>query len=157
MTKPLDLERFKELLAAYGGKLERFPVHERAAALALLERFEEARAAMAAEAELDEIFATSAAPELSSELSRKLTEIPVRHPRAERRSRFAGLFTGLAWAAAAAIGVVWGVHSEALDHAERGDDSVENAASTGEDEQLETDAELVELALGAVSQLEEEP
>jgi hypothetical protein len=157
MTKPLDLERFKELLAAYGGKLERFPVHEREAAVALLERLEEARALLAAESALDEVFATATAPELSADLSRKLAEIPVRHPHAERRSRFAGLFTGLAWAAAAAVGVVWGVHSEAADSAKGGDTTETTVPSAAPDELLEEDAELVELALGAVTQLEEEP
>jgi hypothetical protein len=157
MTKSLHLERFKELLAAYGGKPERFPAEEREAALALLETSEEARALVAAEAELDDVFMTAAAPELSSNLARKLAELPVRHPRPEaRRSRFAGLFTALGWAAAAALGVIWGAHSEALDSA-KGGDAAETTTSPNDGELREEDAELVELALGAVTQLEEEP
>jgi ferric-dicitrate binding protein FerR (iron transport regulator) len=157
MTKPLDLERFKELLAAYGGKPERFPEREREAAFALLERSEEARALFAAESALDEVFAVAPAPELSSSLARKLAELPIRHPHAERRSRFAGLFTALGWAAAAAVGVIWGAHSEALDGAESGDTAETSTSSAASEDPLDDDAELVELALGEVTQLEEEP
>jgi hypothetical protein len=154
MTKTLDLQRFKELLAAYGGRPERFPDGEREAALALLASSEDARALSAAESALDDAFATITAAELSPGLARKLAELPVRHPRAERRSRFAGLLTGLGWAAAAAFGVIWGGHSAALENASRGE-AAETAASG--DELAEEDAELIELALGALPQLEEEP
>jgi hypothetical protein len=161
MTKPLDLERFKELLAAYGGRPERFPEREREAAVALLEGSEVARGLLVAESALDEVFAVAPAPELSSSLARKLAELPIRHPQAERRSRFAGLFTALGWAAAAAVGVIWGAHSEALDSAKSGntaETSTSSAASEAPlDEGADEDAELVELALGAVTQLEEEP
>jgi hypothetical protein len=157
MTKPLDLERFKELLAAYGGRPERFPDGEREAALALLATSEQARALSAAESALDDAFATVTASELSPSLARKLAELPVRHPRAERHSRFAQLFTGLGWAAAAAFGVIWGAHSEALDNANVNEAAETATASSSADELAEEDAELIELALGAVPQLEEEP
>lgn len=149
MTKPLDLERFKALLAAYGARPERFPDAERDAALALLQSSEEARTLARAESALDDVLALAPKPELSPGLSRRLAELPVVHARPERRSRWAPVFTALGWAAAAAFGVYWGAHTEALESASAVDESAEVAADEGE--------ELMALALGALPQLEEEP
>jgi hypothetical protein len=158
MTKPLDLERFKALLAAYGARPERFPDGERAAALVLLATSEEARTLARVEAPLDDIFAHAPAGELSPGLARKLAEVPIRHARPERRTRFVALWTALGWSAAAAFGVLWGARSEALDGAST-DPAAETASvSNGPDESDpidEADEELVELALGAVIPLSE--
>jgi hypothetical protein len=155
MTTPPDLERFKALLGAYGAQPERFPDGERDAARALLESSEEARALARAESSLDDVFALAPAPELSPRLARKLAELPIRHARPERRSRFAGVFTGLGWGAATAFGVYWGAHTEALESAGTGDESAE-VASPVTTELDEDEEELLELALGVLP-LAEEP
>jgi ferric-dicitrate binding protein FerR (iron transport regulator) len=156
MTKPLELERFKALLAAYGARPERFPDRERDAALALLESSEEARSLARAESALDDVFAHPPGVELSPGLARKLAELPIRHARPERRSHLVALGSALGWAAAVAFGIVWGARSEALESATSGDIAAETATPGGSgDELLEDDAELVELALGVVPQLEE--
>jgi hypothetical protein len=155
MTEPLDLERFKELLAAYGARLERFPERERPAARALLASSEAARSLARAESTLDDVFAAAPAAALSPSLARKLAELPIRHARPERRSRFLVLGTALGWAAAAAFGVIWGARTEALESAGGGEESAELAPSAAA--ALGDDEELVELALGALPPLEEEP
>jgi hypothetical protein len=156
MTKPLDLERFKALLAAYGARPERFPAAEREAALALLAASDEARALARAESMLDDAFVEAPRAELSPLLARRLAELPVRHARPERQSRFVTLWTALGWSAAAAVGVVWGARTEALDQAN--EPKAETASATSADQELEIDdEELVELALGAVAEGEEEP
>jgi hypothetical protein len=160
MKKPLDLERFRALVAAYGARPERFPDGEREAALTLLATSEEARDLARAEAALDSVFLQAPAGELSPGLARRLAEVPIRHARPERRPRLVALWTALGWSAAAAFGVLWGARSEAVDGA-----SAEHAAETtsvanGSNEPYgldETGEELVELALGAVVPLEEEP
>jgi hypothetical protein len=158
MTTPLDLERFKALLAAYGARPERFPDGEREAALALLASSEVARDLARAEAALDDVFALAHAPELSPDLARKLAELPIRKAHPERRSRRAAWFTGLGWAAAAAFGIFWGARTEALESASGRGESQEIAtpATTGAADDLdEEDEELVELALGGLPQLSE--
>lgn len=156
MTEPLDLERFKALLAAYGARPERFPKAEREAAVALLASSEEARTLAQAESALDDVFARAPAPELSAGLARKLAEIPIRSARPERRAPWAAVLTGFGWAAAAAFGVLWGAHTEALESASSGDESAELATPVTSD--LDDDDEaLIELALGAVAPLEEAP
>lgn len=157
MTEPLDLERFKALLAAYGARPERFPEGELAAAVALLETSEQARALALAESALDDVFAQAPAVELSPGFARKLAELPVRHPRGERRSRFAPLFTALGWAAAAAFGVVWGARSEALESGAVEPATETAIAGAGEPNSADLGDELIELALGAVPALEDEP
>jgi hypothetical protein len=154
MTTPLDLERFKALLAAYGARPERFPDGERDAARALLESSKEARALARAESALDDAFAVAPMPELSPSLARKLAELPIRHARPERRSRLAGLFTGLGWAAAAAFGVLWGAHTQAVESESSGDESAELAAPVTTDLD-EDEEELLELALGVLPPPEE--
>jgi hypothetical protein len=158
MTRPLDLERFKALLAAYGARPERFPETEREAALALLAVSEEARALARAESTLDDVFVRAPAAELSPALARKLAEIPIRRARVEKRSRLAPLATALGWAAAAAFGVIWGARTEALDSA-AADPATETSvrAASSSDAMDEADEELIALALGAVTPLEEDP
>jgi hypothetical protein len=157
MTTPLDLERFKALLAAYGARPERFPEDEREAALALLASSEVAQSLARAEAALDSVFALAPAPQLSPNLARKLAELPIRKAHPERRSRRAAWFTGLGWAAAAAFGVFWGARTEALETTSAGDESAEITAPapSGGTDLDEDDEELVELALGGLPQLSE--
>jgi hypothetical protein len=159
MTRPLDLGRFRALLAAYGARPELFPEAERAAALSLLAASEEARALVPAESALDEVFSRAPRAELSPLLARKLAELPIRHPRGERRSRLLPVWTAVGWAAAAALGVLWGARGEAVDA--DGDATAEARGATNVAEEAypldQTDAELVELALGALPGGEEEP
>jgi len=111
VNRPLSFERFAELVAAYGGELELWPADERAAAAALLETSAEARALVAAEAELDGALAEpNAAPEPSAALMRRLNEIPVRV--AQRRVWWPfrrAWIPAVGWAFAAAVGVGWGL------------------------------------------------
>ena len=82
MKSALPIDRFQSLLAAYGGRLELFPAAEREAAQALLASSAEARALLSAEAGLDALLGRAAPSELSPAFSRKLAELPVRHPQA---------------------------------------------------------------------------
>jgi len=155
MNEPLSIERLKALVSAYGAEPERFPADERAAALLLLSSSAEARALLERERELDVVLASADAPELSPTLLRRLNEVPVRFPPAtSRTSGWARALTAFGWAAAAAFGVYWGAHSASLEAptAELEIAPSESATELG-DEELEN----IELALGTVDDLSEEP
>lgn len=64
----MDLERLERLLDAYGASPERWPVEERQAALALLDRSAEARARRDLAAQLDALLDAAPAPEPSRDL-----------------------------------------------------------------------------------------
>ena len=120
MTSPLSLERFRALVAAYGGRLELWPGDEADGARALLSRSSEARALLAAEAELDrELAAESAPPEVSANLWRRLNEVPLRAPQRRVWWPFGRAWVpALGWAFAAALGVGWGFAAGPFDAAE---------------------------------------
>jgi len=158
MTPPaMPLQRFIELVAAYGSQLSRFPEAERAAAEVLLRTSEPARAALAREVSLDRALSTFVEPALAPELERRLNEIPIRLPVLRRarwpfRAPWAPL---VGWAAAAALGVAFGSLAN-----QEGQQPVADGSSLSIDEPAEgpSDNALVELALGSFdSDLEEAP
>src|SRR5690348_1810668 len=81
---PMDLVRFAELIDAYGAELERMPEAERARAHALLQSDARAAELHAAAARLDALLDAAPLAEVSSALSARVAELPLRHPRAER-------------------------------------------------------------------------
>lgn len=149
---PMTLQRFLELVAAYGSQLSRWPEVERDAAQALLNVSELARASLAEEAKLDAVLDTLVAEDLAPAFLRRLNEIPIRvaaTPRARRR--FQRLWApALGWAAAAALGLALG--SGISDSDDGLSDSIEAAA-----EQSPSDEALASLALGSFADLEETP
>jgi hypothetical protein len=152
----MSLQRFIELVAAYGSQLSRFPEAERAAAEALLRTSEPARAALAREVSLDRALSTFVEPAPSAELERRLNEIPVRFPVLRRarwplRATWAPL---VGWAAAAALGLVLGswANSEGEQPVAEGSSLIDEPVDGPSDDAL------VELALGSFdSDLEEAP
>lgn len=165
MSAPLSFERFGELVAAYGGRLELWPDGERAAAESLLESSEAARALLAAEAELDVMFdEPSAAPEPSAALMRRLNEIPLRSPQRSAWWPFRRAWIpAVAWAFAAAVGVSWGVVGTPFDDGELaatsalGVDSAapDGAAPAAPDGAAPADEDLIALARGTLVDFEE--
>lgn len=155
---PLTLQRFLELVEAYGGQLSRWPAAEREAAEALVRVSEPARAALAAEAELDGALASFAAADLSAALERRLNEIPIRAPLTKRaRWPFQRVWApALGWAAAAALGVALGSGVGGWDSDEGLTDSGEASAEAAE-APSPSDEALAALALGAFDELEEIP
>lgn len=151
---PLTLQRFLELLAAYGSQLSRWPEAEREAAQVLLHASEPARASLAEEAKLDAALDTLVAEDLSPAFARRLNEIPIRVPaKARARWPFQRLWAPtLGWAAAAALGVALGSGIGDSDSGDELADSVEAAA-----EQAPSDEALASLALGSFADLEETP
>jgi hypothetical protein len=160
MNTRLSLDRFETLLAAYGARLELWPESERAAARALLESSPEARRLCAAEDGLDALFAAAAAPELSPELARKLAELPIEHPRPQKLWPFRRVWLpAVAWAAAAAFGVLVGTSLPADEAVEAGSVAgvVEAAGPPAPDALTEEEQELLELAFGPSFEFEEAP
>ena len=92
----MGLERFQELIDAYGAGPSRWPVAERAAAEALLARDARARALLTDAAALDGLLDSAAAPEPSDLLRHRVLRAA---PRARAAiSRF-GWASGAGWAA----------------------------------------------------------
>lgn len=156
MSPPLSFERFSELVAAYGGRLELWPDDERAAAEALLATSDAARALMAAEAELDFVLAEpSAEPEPSAELMRRLNEIPLRAPQRRARWPFRRVWIpAVAWAFAAAIGVGWGLVGAPFEASEPSVTSALNVDAPAEDV-ASADDDLAALARGTLVEFQE--
>jgi hypothetical protein len=157
MNEPLDLERFRALTLAYGGRLERWPSAERDSARALCAESAEARALLSAEAGLDAALASAApAPDLPPELWRRLNELPVRAPQRRIFWPFQRAWIpAVSWALAAVVGVVWGLESapfERLDaDAARGVATVESVSPDA----LAADDDLDALVGGALAEFEE--
>lgn len=156
-TRPLALDRFQQLLAAYGARRELWPAAERAAAERLLETSSEARALLPREEDLDVGLTALASltPELSPQLSRKLAEIPLRSERKRSFWPFGRVWVP-AWAAAAVFGLAVGnfmpedagTEAVALETQPAPDDG----AATDE-----ADDEMTELALGSLDEFEDMP
>jgi hypothetical protein len=103
--KPMSRERFRQLVASFGSRLERWPESERALARELLEVSEEARELVQHAALLDTHFDAYELPPLAGSLERRIQEIPIR-ARGARRPRLRALWApALAWAVAAACGI----------------------------------------------------
>lgn len=149
--EPMTLKRFQTLVTTYGGQLTRWPEAERGAARALLEISEPARAWLAEEETLDATLEAFAIPSLSPALEQRLTQIPLRTPRAARpRWPFKSLWApAIGWAAAAAVGVILGASMEDPVQTSR-ETAAELTSSTAEDA-------LVSLALGSLEDLEGAP
>lgn len=102
----MTLERFKDLVAAYGADPARWPERERVAALDLLERIPEARRLMEEASAIDRLLdlspTTAVTPELQARILAQL------HARTGVRSGIAGFLAALlpgrpAWVPAAAL------------------------------------------------------
>jgi hypothetical protein len=88
----VKLDRLAQLLDAYGGEPARWPEHERAAALQLLEASPEAQFMQRTALELDgalELDVLREVESASSALRARVLEIPIRHAR-EARAPFWG-------------------------------------------------------------------
>lgn len=158
MTSPLALERFQQLLAAYGARRELWPAAERAAAERLLETSSEARALLSREEDLDVGLTALAAltPELSPELSRKLAEIPLRSERKRSFWPFGRVWVpAAAWAAAAVFGIAVGNFMPE----DEGTAAVAVETPATDDGAItdEADDEMTELALGSLDEFEDMP
>jgi hypothetical protein len=117
---PLSIERFRALVAAYGGRLEVWPEHEAASAREFVAASAEARALLAAEAELDRLLAAeSVPPEVPARLLRRLNEVPIRAPQKRVLWPFGRAWVpALGWAFAGALGIGWGLFSPPFEASE---------------------------------------
>ncbi len=111
MTRPLALARFRELVAAYGARLELWPQDEVNAARELLAVSAEARALLEQEAAFDrELAVVNQPPEVPAALLRRLNEVPLRAPQRRVWWPFGRAWVpAVGWAFAAAVGVSWGL------------------------------------------------
>jgi len=106
----MDRDRVRDLLERYGSDPTRFPADERAAARRLLEDSREPEAvddlsrARREAQDLDALLGLSRAQPPSAELSRRVAEIPLRHPRVQDEWSLAALLSpvGGLWRALAA-------------------------------------------------------
>lgn len=112
-SKPMSLSRLRELVAAYGSNVARFPESERAAAQALLDISEHARMLLASERHLDGWLDAASPPGVPAELARRLASIPraAHGGRAFPVRRRALWAPAVGWAVAAAVGVWIGTQS----------------------------------------------
>jgi len=157
VNSSLSFERFSELVAAYGARLELWPDGERAAAEALLESSERARALVAAETELDSLFTgPSAAPEPSAALLRRLNEIPLRVPQRSAWWPFRRAWIpAVGWAFAAAIGVSWGIVGTPFEDSELATTSALTVDAAAPDGAATQDEDLSALARGTLVEFQE--
>lgn len=140
MTKStLSLERFEQLLEAYGARLERWPAPEAGQGRRLLETSELARGLLAREAKLDGLLDQVQTAPLSAELRGRLYDIPALAPRRGSWPFGSLWLPALGWAAAAAIGLWIGAHSA---------DEEEQTQDWNEE------TEIVAFSLGAFAELE---
>jgi len=120
VTRPLALARFRELLAAYGGRLELWPHDEVKAARELLAVSAEARALLEQESAFDrELAVVHQPPEVPAALLRRLNEVPLRAPQRRVWWPFGRAWVpAVGWAFAAAVGVSWGLFATPFETAE---------------------------------------
>lgn len=106
----LSLERFAALVEAYGADFERFPLHERSAAKALLLRSREAREVLSAAQAFDGILAAARENLPTPALEQRLDSIPQRFAQERARPRLLPFRsrqqTVLAAAAAVLLGLI---------------------------------------------------
>jgi len=156
---PLSLERFRALIAAYGARPELWPDTERAAALALRDASAEARSLFDEEAALDATLGALPEPDVSPELLRRLTEVPLRAPQKRRWFALPGMWIpALSWAFAAVLGLGLGFSTEPLET----DDAdattvaaVDSAAPASSDTASPGEEDVSALALDALDEFEE--
>ena len=92
---PMALDRFRDLLDAYGADPHRWPTDRRAAAEALVAASVEARAARDEAAALDRMLDLAPAPAPSPELMARVLAAAPRGAHARRRGWLTRLFAGL--------------------------------------------------------------
>ncbi|WP_282009557.1 hypothetical protein [Brevundimonas aveniformis] len=99
----VGLERFEQIIEAYGANPRHWPEQERAAAEHLVAHSEAARAMLASAAELDAWLDAAPDPVPSDLLAHRVLKA------APRPNRTFGWASGAGWAAAAAAGLVLGL------------------------------------------------
>ena len=156
---PMTLERFRELAAAYGSKLERWPEQERKAAALLLATSAQAERIMQEEGFLDGELSGQASHQsfqLSGAFERKLAEIPLRNPQRSAWSLFRRWLwaPALGWSVAAALGVFLGAQFADVDSDEAAQSS-ESARLSTDSAQASTEETIDALALGDIVDWEE--
>lgn len=135
---PLTQTRFLALLEAYGARPERWPKHERNAAIELLNTSESARV-LAREQHALDAWLSVPGPKISADLNRRLNAIPEQRGRAllVRPLRVRALWLpALGWAAAATVGIWLGARSATTDRYVVNSDDTEQAAAQTENERL---------------------
>ena len=132
MNDALTQTRFQALLEAYGAQPERWPEHERNAAIELLNSSESARVLAREQHELDAWLSVPSTPKISAKLMLRLNAIPEKQGKLllARRLRIRALWVpALGWAAAAAVGIWLGARSATADrYVVKSDDAAETAA-----------------------------
>jgi len=154
----LSLERFRALVAAYGGRLEVWPEHEAHSARELVAVSAEARALLTAEAELDRAFElASAPPEVPARLLRRLNEVPLRTPQRRVFWPFGRAWVpALGWAFAAALGISWGLFSPPFETTEPDTAPiVASAGVTSHEAPAASEDDFAALARGTLVEFEE--
>ena len=135
----LTQTRFLALLEAYGARPERWPEHERNAAIELLNTSESARVLAREQHALDAWLSVPGTPKISAELTRRLNAIPEQRDRgalAHRLSVRALWMPALGWAVAAAVGIWLGARSATADRYVVISDDTEETAAQYENERL---------------------
>lgn len=128
----MGLERFQELVDAYGADPQRWPQAERVAAEALLAAEPQAQLIQKAAAELDALLGSVVMPDPSEVLRHRVLRAAPRKPAVIGRL---GWVSGAGWAAAAAAGVLVGVSvGEQINQVWQADAVLEQAAAWGADE-----------------------
>lgn len=147
----MNLDRFRELLAAYGTHFERWPADERTSAREFLLSSPEARAAFDEEGALDTLLDAAQAPPLTSQLAAQLARIPLQASQGLPFKRRALWMPALGWAAAAVLGVWAGAQFSYEDEpATAAVAQSSEAATNGADD----DSQLVALATGEIGALD---
>jgi hypothetical protein len=146
-SKPMSPSRLRELVAAYGSNLERFPESERVAAEVLLQSSEHARLLVSSERALDALLDSAAVPPVSEALEQRLLAIPAgtRKARPLPVARRALVAPAVGWAIAAAVGLWIGAESASEEPVAEATAMVAEEAAIGE------------LSEGLLEELEELP
>jgi hypothetical protein len=158
VKRTLSLERMRELVAAYGGRLELWPASERASARELCETSAEARALLAAEAVFDlALTDASVEPEPRADFLRRLNEIPLRTPQRRVWWPFRRAWIpAVGWAFAAVVGLGWGLESAPFDESELVTGTVTAVDSAApKAAAAQTDEDLSALARGTLVEFQE--
>lgn len=159
-AKLMSMSRFRDLTAAYGANLSRWPEAELPSARALLRESKEAAAVLAGEASFDALLETLPREPLPDSLRGRLLRLPAEQhtPRPLRLPRRAMWGPAFGWAAAAAVGV-WLGTSTAPESAEAASAPEAEAAASEATQQagLIVEDEIIAIARGTMLDLEELP
>ena len=149
MKQPLTPSRFRELAAAYGSAIDRWPVGDRRAARELVLREPSLRAALTDERELDGLFAEGESRAVPAALVDRLERIPDQAPQKQPFPLKPRSFwlPAVGWAVAAGVGLWLGA-------------TIEGPALAAEGVQVgegEAEPTVLEIAAGDLLGLEETP